>query len=161
MRPHVALERILLLEASGTRRSNLLRTLRSLGADRYDLHLPETHYLSQLMKPHEKLLGILYGRYKHDNGQPVGRGLLAATNERLLFVDRKPFYTHFDELIYAVVSGVTYTHIGLSTTVTVSTRMGDISFRTFNRTATRCFVAAVERMLFEQQRKGVYDNNYR
>jgi len=112
------------------------------------------------MKPHEKLLGILYGKYKHANNQPIGRGLIAATDQRLLFLDRKPFYIHFDELIYAVVSGITYAHVGFSTMVTISTRMGDVSFRTFNRTAARYFVTAVEQMVFKQQRKGSYDYNY-
>lgn len=149
---HVALGHVPPLpEASLARRSSLLQTLRSLGADRYDLSTPETHYLPQLIRPHETLLGIIYGRYEHNNGPPVGRGLLVATDERLLFIDRKPFYSHYDELVYSVVSGVAFTHVGFWVTVTVSTRMGDISFRTFNRKAAQCFVAAVEGVLFEQK----------
>jgi len=147
--------------ASVIQKRTVLSALRTLGADRYDLSTPETRYLPQLMKPHEQLLGVLYGRYKRDNGRSTGRGLVVATDERLLFVDRKPFYLHYDEVVYGVVSGITFTHVGISIAITISTRMGDITFRTFNRKSARQFVTAVEQILFEHQIRGVYDNDHR
>ncbi|TAH33843.1 hypothetical protein EYC58_00160 [Candidatus Saccharibacteria bacterium] len=137
------------------------RLLKSLGANMYDLHVPETSFLPQLMKPGEVLLGVLYGKYTYTNydNKLFGRGLLAATNRRLLFIDCKPLFVHYDEILYGVVSGITHSNVAFGSIVTVSTKMGTISFRTFNTRTLQRFIGAVEQLLFSQGEGARYDNN--
>ncbi|MBC7708253.1 PH domain-containing protein [Polaromonas sp.] len=133
--------------------------LKALGAVAYDLLLPETQALPHLIHGDEQILGIVYGKYKmHINAQK-GRGALVATNHRILLVDKKPLFEKVDELAYRVVSGVTYVSVGLTGTVTLHTRMGDISVRTFNHDCANTFVKAVETSIFENPlREAGYDN---
>jgi hypothetical protein len=133
-------------------RQMLVMQLKSLGANLYDLSLPETHTLLHLIRPNEVLFGVVYGRYVYQNVR--GRGVLAATDSRLLLINKKPLYLNYTEISYRVVSGVSWVHAGLATKVTVATRMGDINLRTFNGACARQFVEAVELMLFSQRKVG-------
>ena len=126
------------------------RDLRKLGAVMYDFWLPETHALPSIIHQDERIQGIVYGRYKHYGGEETeGRGALVATSKRILLVDKKPMFLRCDELTYEVVSGVTYTKAGPAGTVTLHTRAGDISVRTFNHRCAKTFVAAIETNRFQ------------
>lgn len=145
-----------LQECSSERKEAVFRALRLLGADQYDLLLPETHSLPHLMKPGETPLGIVYGRYWLGGKRARGRGLLVATDKRILFLDKKPLYLYYDEVTYDVVSGVMYGHAGPASSVTLNTRNGDIRIRTFNGACARQFVRAVEDILFSQDVMGAW-----
>jgi hypothetical protein len=138
-------------------RQMLVMQLKSLGANLYDLSLPETHTLLHLIRPEEGLLGVVYGKYTHN--AVGGRGVLVATDTRVLLVDRKPLYLNYTEISYQAVSGVRWVHAGLATNVTLNTRAGDISLRTFNGACARQFVEAVELTLFV--RKDSRDGSFR
>jgi hypothetical protein len=119
--------------------------LHQLGADEFDLLLPETHALLDIIHDDELIVGIVYGRYKQNNAEHAsGRGALVATNNRLLLVDKKPMFLKCDELSYNVVSGVSYSKAGIAGTVTVHSRTGDISIRTYNFKCAGLFVEAIE-----------------
>lgn len=69
--------------------------LRDLGADWYDMLLPETHYLPRLIAHDEKIQGVVWGRYEQlgrygqeSSKLSSGRGLLVATDRRVLFIDK-------------------------------------------------------------------------
>ena len=115
-----------------------------LGADRYDLILPETHALPNIIGLDEEVRGIVYGRYKQVGDIKAGRGALVATNRRVLLIDKKPLFSKFDEIIYPVISGVTLTRAGAGMTVTLHTRMGDIGVFTLNKLCAKNFVKAIE-----------------
>lgn len=112
--------------------------LRAGGAVTYDLILPETHQLPDIIHDDEHIYGSVYG--KHSSG----RGALIATDKRILFIDKKPLFLHLDEIDFGVVGGVTITHAGLWGIVTLHTPMGDYSLRTFNRKNAQNFVDYVE-----------------
>jgi hypothetical protein len=123
------------------------RQLRSLGAVRYDLSVPETHVLPLIIHLDEQIEGVVYGRYHQDQiaeDQIIGRGVLVATDQRILLIDHKPMFMKCDEISYSVVSGVSYGKVGFIGTVVLHTRLGDISVRTFNQRCARSFVEAVE-----------------
>lgn len=120
------------------------RHITTLGADKFDLLVPETGALPYVIHPDEEIEGIVYGRYKQEDGKLIGRGALVATNDRVLLVDKKPLYVRSDEVIYDAISGVTYTRIGFIGTVTLHTKIGDIRIRTLNQKCARSFVEAVE-----------------
>lgn len=121
--------------------------LRELGADQYDLLLPETHTLPLLIRPNEAITSIVYGRYKQSNGA-VGRGALVATDSRLLLIDRKVLSLRSDEISYGAVTAITYNKVGPAATITLHTRLGDINVRTFNWRCAQNFIADLEDSIF-------------
>jgi len=125
-------------------------TLRALGADTYDLWLPETRSLDRFLTPDEIIEGVVYGWYHLQSGRPPGRGLLVATKHRLILIDHKPLFLHASEISYEGVRGISCGSTGFVSTVTLSTRMGEVGIRTFNRHVTIIFVNAVEAHLFNK-----------
>jgi hypothetical protein len=117
--------------------TDMKHDLKALGADEFDLMLPETHALLDIVHGDETIIGIVYGRYKQNNAEHAsGRGVLVATDRRILLVDKKPMFLKCDELSYNVVSGVSYSKAG--------SRTGDISIRTYNSKCAGLFVEAIE-----------------
>jgi hypothetical protein len=153
---HVILAKSLMPQAEDYHagKSDIMKSLRSIGVDWYCLHLPETHSLPQLMQPGETILGVVYGRYRHSDGRPVGRGMLAATDKRLVLVDKKPLFLHVDEITYEVVSGITYSATAAAKIVTVNTRMGDIRMRVLSKRSFDNFVTAVEQEMYKARKGG-------
>jgi len=127
-----------------SRQKVLEAELRTLGADRYDLLLPETHALPLLLQNEERLLGIVCGRYKQTENDAQGRGALVATNSRVLLIDKKPLYMRYEELPYYNISAITYSRVGPSGVVTLYSRVGSINIHTLNQTCAQIFVRAIE-----------------
>jgi hypothetical protein len=134
----------------------IMQELQALGAVKYDMWLPETHALPEIIHPNEHLKGVVYGRYKQKGryGQEAstlskGRGMLMVTDKRVLFLDKKPMFTRFDEIPQEIISGVTYTKVGFAGTVALHTRAGDFTVRTFNERCAKAFVEAIESICFE------------
>ena len=132
--------------------------LRQLGADWYDMQLPETHVLPRVIHINERLVGVVYGRYKQKGryGQEpktlsLGRGALVVTDKRVLFIDRKPLWLRCDEIPRDIISGVTYNQAWPAATIALHTRAGDFSIRTFNLRCAGSFVEAVEAVCFEHE----------
>lgn len=120
------------------RLNHVKRELRQRGAVAYNMWLPETHYLPNILHRDEHIMGSVYGRYKN------GRGALIATDQRVLFLDKKPLFMHCDELTYLIIGGVTYTRVMIKGYVTVHTRLGDYTLRTFNPKNAANFVDYIE-----------------
>jgi hypothetical protein len=112
--------------------------LRAGGAVAYNMWLPETHYLPHIIRDDEHIMGTVYGRYKD------GRGVLVATDQRIIFLDKKPLFMHNDDIAYDIVSGLTRTRIGPIGTVTLRTREGSYKIRTFNQKNAKNFVEHIE-----------------
>lgn len=125
--------------------SRIKAELRVHGAVAYDLWVPETHYLPRIIHDDEHIMGTVYGRYKG------GRGVLVATNQRVLFLDRKPGWLRCDEITFAVIGGVTRTRIGPVGNVVLHTRLGDYALRTFNQKNAENFVDYIESQCLQTQ----------
>jgi len=125
--------------------------IRQLGAAMYNLWLPETQIMPYIVHPREEILGLVYGRYQQVEGDVVGRGVLIATPERVLLIDKKPLYTKTAEIAYRVISAVTYSKVLFIGNVTIHTRMGKINVRTFNQKCAYNFVEAIEAILFKDE----------
>lgn len=134
-----------------SRRQEIEQSIRALGADSFDVLLPETRMLPVVTDSNETIEGIVYGRYQKEDDMTllVGRGALVATNRRVLLIDRKFLYMRYDEIEFEVISGISFASVWPMTTVTLRTRQGDIKLRTFNRQCAENFVAAIEERLFE------------
>jgi hypothetical protein len=123
----------------------------TLGADQYDMWLPETHRLATIVHIDEQILGIVYGHYTQAAEKITGRGALIATTQRVLLLDKKLMFEKCDEISYGVVSAVSYAKAGIAGTVVLHTRMGDISVRTLNKTCAQSFVEAIESKIFAKR----------
>lgn len=111
------------------------------GIARYNLWLPETKYLVNLLDNDETVLAAVYGHH------PYGRGALFLTQKRVLFIDKKPMFLHFDDINFFVINSVTFTkswHYGV---VTVHSRSGDFIIHTLNEVAALNFVDTLDSIL--------------
>jgi hypothetical protein len=134
----------------GVRVAAIRDNLKMLGVDRYDLRLPETAALPYVLRPDEYVLGIVYGRYKQDDGNLVGRGALVITPHRFFLLDKKFMFVRLDEIVYEAISGVDYERVSMVGTITIHTKIGDIRLRTLNRKCARSFVEALEMKIYQE-----------
>lgn len=130
---------------------DFISAIKALGANWYNLILPETKALPSVIQPDEQILGLVYGRYKKESDNSISRGVLVATNKRALLLNKKFMFKESDEIRYGVISGVNYSRVLFIYAVTVHTRMGDVSIRTFNQRCAKIFVSAIENQIFKHQ----------
>jgi Bacterial PH domain len=119
-------------------RSRVLEELRNLGVSKGSLSTMESRYLPTIIHPDEHIGGVVYG-----DGEE-GFVMLVATDRRIIFLDKKPFFINEDEINYGVVSGVKYSHAGFGTTITLHTRIKDYKIMTFNKKCAEGFVKYIE-----------------
>lgn len=127
--------------------------LSNLGSDHYDLILPETKAILDIIMVDETILGVIFGKYKMTSNNSTGRGALVATSHRVILVDKKPLYGKFQEITYDVVSGVTYNTSGFGSKLILHTRLGDIDFQTLNKKAITHFVNGIESKIYNNENK--------
>lgn len=125
--------------------------LLTYGADIYDMLLPETHELANIIHEDERITGIVFGKYSQSSRKLTGRGALVSTNKRVLLIDKKPLYKRCDEIGYHVISAVSYVEVGFAGTVILYTRMGDISIRTLNKKCAKHFIESIEAMILKEK----------
>lgn len=125
--------------------------LKRVGANSYDMHLPETYAIPFIIRAEEEIQGIIYGRYRTmdsnasaTRARSAGRGVLLVSNHRVVFLDKKPTFLHYDEIPLDLISGVTFTKAGIASRVRLHTRMGDYTVRTFNQHCANIFIHAIE-----------------
>lgn len=119
------------------------RELKQLGVSWFGMSTMESAYLPTIIHPDEHIGGVVYGRH------PDGFAMMVATDRRILFIDRKPLFENEDEITYDVVSGVSYGHAGLGSTVTLHTRIKDYPIRSYNRKCAHGFVEYIEERCLE------------
>lgn len=126
--------------------------LKQLGANTFDMRLPEAHVLNNFIREGEHIRAVVFGRYKQQRADSklIGRGLLAATDQRVLLLDKKPLYVRCYEIPYKTISGITYSRVVLAGTVTVYSKTGEIRIRTFNDKCAHRFVGTVETKILQE-----------
>ncbi len=117
--------------------------LKAVGIGNYNLFLPETKQLANMLMEDEKVAAAVYGHHA------TGRGAMFVTPSRVIFVDKKPFFLHFDEFGFMIIASVTFTRSGPYGTVTLHTRGGDYVIRTMNIPAAENFVKAIEELVIK------------
>ncbi|MBC7581537.1 PH domain-containing protein [Aeromicrobium sp.] len=131
--------------------TNFIAALRAAGAVKYNELLPETKVIENYLLPDERLLGVVYGRYKQQRNAAISRGVLVATDQRVLLINKKPLFLKHDEFGYRAISGVDFSWVAIMGTVTLQTRLGDIHIRTFNKRCAETFVRAIESNLAQSK----------
>ncbi len=128
--------------------------LKDVGMTRYGLMKLSTRYVPEVIGLDEQIGGAVYG------WGIAGAAILVATDRRILYIDRKPFFTTSDELTYDVVSGVKIHTGGPFCTIILHTRRNDYRLRYVNENCARNFVKYIEQRRIHpgryDQEKGRY-----
>lgn len=106
------------------------RELKEAGVTKPGLLKFSNRYLPDVIKEDEHIKAVAYGRYRIGEGSKVWKweaGTLVATDQRVLFVDRKPGFLRADKVPYDGVSGVESLTAWPFSSVTVMTRIGTFS----------------------------------
>lgn len=120
------------------KKQRISNELRELGVSWIGRRTFESHYLPMVLHEDESMKGVVYGRDK------AGSAMLVATDRRVLYINKKPFFVQSDELTYDVVSGVSYSKAGPSATITLHTRIGDYTLKVLNFRSAMNFVEFIE-----------------
>lgn len=94
--------RPMLYETKENKMERIRRELLDAGMTFYGLLKSETKVLHKLLHPNEHIEAVVYG---HHHSSLV---MLVATNERILFVDKKIMALYLDEVSYEVISGIEF-----------------------------------------------------
>lgn len=122
----------------------LRATLRSLGAFWIESRLPEVLLICNLLQENENVEAVIFGKYRHFLQDISGRGALVATNFRMLLVDRKPMYLRYEEFPYQIISGCELTTTSTTSSLTLETRVGNISIRSWNKHCVSDFCKTID-----------------
>lgn len=123
------------------------RQLKELGVNLRFWCRPEIRELPKILFEGEQLRHVLVGRYEG------GFALFCATDQRVLLVDKKPFYLTLEDIRYDMISDVQYNHRILDATVRLGTVHKTISFLGYNHEKLRNFTNYIQQqvMMFRQQ----------
>ncbi|HET7320276.1 MAG TPA: PH domain-containing protein [Candidatus Saccharimonadales bacterium] len=126
------------------------------GVTKYGLFKSESRYLPRVILPNEHIGGVVYGQ------SPVGSVMLVATDERILYIDRKPLFNVVDEISYGVVSGCRVSQQGPFTAVVLHTRIQNFTLKYVNPTCARIFEDYIALRCIDSTfpYKSVYNNIY-
>lgn len=115
------------------------------GMTRYGLSKMSTRYLYKLIHEDEHIHGVVYGRIDHLSV------MLVATNLRILYVNRSPFFTATDEFRYDTIPAIKSKTSGFFTSLTLHTRIGDYPLKYVNAKCATKFTNYIERRRIESQ----------
>lgn len=124
---------------------HVLQELRSVGVTSWGLGHAACHSLQRIMHADEHVLGAVYG-YRN-----TVFALLAATDRRVLYINKWLLVTNKDEVSYEVVFGVTHNQSMFGTTITLHTYIATYSIFTFNSSCAERFVQYIESRCLEHR----------
>ncbi len=111
----------------------------------------ELRELPNILFANEELEHVVRGRY--DGGVAV----LVATNQRVLLVDKKPFYLTIDDMRYEMIADVEFNHRLLDATVRLGTVNKTLRFTSYSHSKLRQMTTFVQQqvMAFRQNQTQV------
>lgn len=129
--------------------NRVLRELKAAGMSTFGLWHAESHYLHHLIHPDEHIRAVAYGM------QEGAFVLLAATDRRVLYIDKNMLAVNEDEVSYGCVQGITYNTGGVGATLVLHTKIGDYHLLTFNPQASQRFVEYIEQRCLDSREPAV------
>lgn len=127
------------LQASRNRHYQRVRDeLKAVGVSNIAMASEESISLPPIIREDEHIGGVVYGMHQD------GFAMLIATDQRVIFFDKKPLFDTEDNIKYDVVSGVSFGHAGIGSTVTLHTKIKDYKLRTLNKKCSQDFVRFIE-----------------
>ena len=103
----------------------------------------EMRELANLMMPGEKIKQCLNGHYEG------GFAMLAATDIRVLLIDKKPLYLTLEDVRFDMIAEVDYNHNIFNATLRIFTPNQTVRFVGFNQTKMREFFSYIQQRVME------------
>lgn len=117
--------------------------IKEIGADKYIFCGPERRELARILFDQEKIHHLINGRYSG------GFAILVATNQRILLVDKKPFYLTMEDIRYDMISDVMFNNRLLSSTLLLGTMHKSVTFTGFSHSKIRDLTQFVQQKVME------------
>lgn len=131
-------------QKEASKKARVEQELLAAGAPAYGIRWnSDTKYLHNIIHDNEHIHAAIFGRGED------GFALMAATDARLIYLDKKPAYVKTDDITYDVVSGVSFGQVGVLATVTVHTHVRDYMLGRVSSKCARKFVAYIEERCLE------------
>jgi hypothetical protein len=118
------------------------------GVSTYGLLKSETRILPKLLHPDEHIEAVIYGQHQSSSA------MLVATDERIIFIDKKPMAVFLDEVSYEVVSGLEFDIHLLFASVILHTPVRNYDFRYVNLRCAEKFARHMEKHRMAREHKG-------
>lgn len=124
----------------------IIRELVQAGATPYGLMKSESRYLPKILHDDEHIEAVVYGQHQDSSA------MLVATDERIIYLDKKPMVTLFDEVSYEVISGIQFDIHLLFATVVLHTPVKNYDIRFANIRCGEKFARYIETQRLEREK---------
>lgn len=114
------------------------RELIKAGATIYGLLKAESRYLPRIIHTDEHIQAVVYGQHISSSA------MLIATDQRIIYLDKKPTAIFIDEVTYDVVSGIELDVHTLFATVTLHTAVNNYQIKAANVRCSDRFTSFIE-----------------
>lgn len=134
-------------ETASDKAARIRRELLDAGITWYGLLKSESRILYKLLHPLEHVEAIVYGQHRNSSV------MLVATNERIIFLDKKPMALFLDEVSYEVVSGIEFEIHTLFATLILHTPVKNYDIRYANLRCAERFARHIEAERLKREEK--------
>lgn len=117
--------------------------LTEAGVSKYGLIKSEARYLHKIIHPNEHVRAVVFGQHNSSSA------MLAATEERLIYLDKKPMVLISDDFDYQAVNGVEFDIHTLFATLSLQTAVGNYVIRYANIKCAEKFKEYVDQKKLE------------
>ena len=134
-------------EPADAKYKRVKRELLDAGITPYGLVKSETRVLPKLLHPDEHIEAVIYGQHQSNSA------MLVATNERIIYIDKKPMALFLDEVSYDVVSGIQFDIHLFFASIVLHTPVKNYNFRFVNLRCGENFARHIEKHRLEREPK--------
>lgn len=106
--------------------AQLKQQLQAIGADFQFLGRAEIKELPKILFDDERVHHVVFGKYEG------GFAILCATNQRVLLIDKKPFYLTLEDVRYDMISDMMFNNRLLTSSLMLGTPHKSITFIGYN-----------------------------
>jgi len=135
------------IETPKIKAKRVKRELLDAGATIYGLMKAESRYLPKILHNNEHIEAVIYGQHN------ASSAMLAATDERIIYLDKKPMVEMFDEVSYEVVSGIEFDIHLFFASVVLHTPVKNYDFKFVNLRCAEKFARHIEKQRLEREQK--------
>ncbi len=125
--------------------------LKRVGANFQFFARPELRELPHILFDNERIEHVVRGRYEG------GWAILCATDQRVLLVDKKPFYLTIEDMRYDMIADVEFNHRMLDATIRLGTVNKTLRFTAYSHASLRLISSFIQQqvMLLRQRHPSV------
>lgn len=126
------------MAVSAAHQQRIKKELADAGMTSYGQLKMSSRHLPKIIEEDEHIEGVVYG------WRGGGLAMLVATNERIIYIERRPFFAAVDDLSYDIVAGVRVIDTGVFPSVNLHTRMGDYALTYVNPRCAHQFTRYID-----------------